>query len=88
MKIKKEYILKSVAGQHIVVPIGREAVKFHGMITLNDTGKFLFESLKEPASIEQLVVKVMDTYEVDLKTAKKDVEMFVDLLIKNEIIEN
>ncbi|MFA7417537.1 MAG: PqqD family protein [Acholeplasma sp.] len=88
MKIKKEYILKSVAGQHIVVPIGREAVKFHGMITLNDTGKFLFESLKEPASIEQLVNKVMDAYEVDLKTARKDVEMFVDLLIKNEIIEN
>ena len=64
MKVKKDYILKTVAGQHIVVPIGKEAIKFHGMITLNETGKFLFENLKEDISMDDLTNRLVDNYDV------------------------
>jgi hypothetical protein len=88
MKVKKEYILKTVAGQHIVVPIGAEAKRFHGMITLNDTGKFLFESLNEETSIEQLILMLVEAYDVTPEIAKKDVEKFVGLLDKHQILES
>ncbi len=86
MKVKKEYILKTVAGQHIVVPIGAEAKRFHGMITLNDTGKFLFESLSHETSIEQLILMLVEAYDVTPEIAKKDVEKFVGLLDKHQIL--
>lgn len=88
MKVKKEYILKTVAGQHIVVPIGAEAKRFHGMITLNDTGKFLFESLNEDTSIEHLILRLVEAYEVTPEVAKKDVEKFINLLDKHQILES
>lgn len=87
MKIKKDYILKTVANQHIIVPIGEAAVKFQGMITLNDTGKYLFEVLKEDTTLEQLLMKLIESYEMDPKTAKKDVDKFIELLDKHNIID-
>ena len=88
MKIKSEFILKSVAGQHIVVPIGKEAAKFHGMITLNETGKFLFENLKTKQTLETLIDRLMDTYDVTKEQATKDVQSFVDILNKHNVLES
>jgi len=88
MKVKKEYILKTVAGQHIVVPIGAEAKRFHGMITLNDTGKFLFESLQNATAVEQLIVMLVEAYDVTPEVAKKDIEKFISLLDKHQILES
>lgn len=88
MKVKSEFILKSVAGQHIVVPIGKEAAKFHGMITLNETGKFLFENLKTKQTLETLIDRLMDTYDVTKEQATKDVQSFVDILNKHNVLES
>ncbi len=88
MKVKSEFILKSVAGQHIVVPIGKEAAKFHGMITLNETGKFLFETLKTKQTLETLIDRLMNTYDVTKKQATKDVQSFVDILNKHNVLES
>ena len=74
-------------GQHIVVPIGAEAQKFHGMITLNDTGKFLFEHLKESTTVEQLIMKLIESYDVTPDRAKADVDKFVELLAKHNVLE-
>lgn len=88
MKVKSEFILKSVAGQHIVVPIGKEAAKFHGMITLNETGKFLFENLKTKQTLETLIDRLLDTYDVTKQQATKDVQSFVDILNKHNVLES
>jgi len=88
LKVKSEFILKSVAGQHIVVPIGKEAAKFHGMITLNETGKFLFENLKTKQTLETLIDRLMDTYDVTKEQATKDVQSFVDILNKHNVLES
>lgn len=41
MKIKKGFVLRSVVGSRVVVPMGNEAINFNGMITLNETGLFM-----------------------------------------------
>ncbi len=88
MRIKKEYILKTVGNQFIVVPVGKEAVKFQGMITLNPTAKFLFELLKDEQTEEQLVLALTTKYEVSEELAKKDVKSFIELLRKHQLLEN
>ena len=62
MKVKSEYILRELAGQNIVVPIGSEAVNFNGVITLNNSGKRLFKKLKEETTKEIDPAKAKETY--------------------------
>jgi len=87
MKIKKGFILKSVSDKFIVVPVGEEAVNFNGLMTLNKSGKLLFEALQQESTIESLTDLVMEKYEIDQRTAKIDVESFVKKLKDKHIIE-
>ena len=45
MKIKSDFLLKKVADSYVVVPVGKATVSFNGMITLNETGAFLWETV-------------------------------------------
>ena len=87
MKIKNGFILRQIADTYIVVAIGEEAKKANVMITLNETGGFLWEKLSEGATEEELVKAILDEYEIDEATAKKDVEAFIQKVKDNNLIE-
>lgn len=87
MKIKEEYVLKTVGNQTIVVPTGKEAVRFQGMITLNKTAKFLFSLLKEEQTEDTLVQKLIENYEIDEVRARTDVLSFIKLLNEHQLLE-
>ena len=86
MKLKIGFILRSVAGQNVVLPTGSE-LNLNMMITLNDTGKFLWQKLEVGAEKEDLVVALLAEYEVDEATAKASVEKFVEKLMENEFLD-
>ena len=48
MQIKPSFAMRKIAGSNIVVPVGAAASDFNGMITLNDTGAFLWASRALP----------------------------------------
>jgi hypothetical protein len=87
MKIKDGYVLREVADQYIVVPTGKEALNFNGMITLNGSGKVLWEKLKQETSIQELVNALINKYEVLYEVAVKDVYEFVEALRTKNILE-
>ncbi len=79
MRIKQEYVLKTIGNEFIIVPIKDEAVRFNGIITVNKTASFLFQLLQEKnLDTEELISLVLDKYDVDEGTAKKDVQIFVE----------
>ena len=77
MKIKEGFILRNVAGNNVVVPIGQATLDFNGMMSLNDTGAFLFERLIEGTSKENLIEDLVAEYDIDRELAVKDVEAFI-----------
>lgn len=77
MKIKEGFILRNVAGNNVVVPIGQNSVDFNGMISLNDTGAFLFEKMLKEISREELIKAVVEEYEIEEELAAKDVDDFI-----------
>lgn len=79
MRIKDGFILRQVAGNYIVIGVGEEAVDFNGMITVNETGAFLWGVLEKGATKEDMLSALMAEYDVDEETAKKDI---TDFLIK------
>ena len=76
MKIKDGFILRSVAGQTVVLPT-TEDLDLNMMITLNETGAFLWERLQAETGENALVAALLSEYDVDEETAKKAVSGFV-----------
>lgn len=76
MKLKDGFVLRSVAGETIVLPTGG-VTNFDMMITLNDTGKFLWERLAVGAEEVELVNALLAEYDVTEELAAQSVAAFV-----------
>ena len=82
MKLKDGFILREIAGQTVVVPTMGD-LDLNMMITLNDTGAFLWERLQEDVSEDELVCALLQEYDVDEATARRSVAAFVGNLKEN-----
>lgn len=88
MKIKNGFLMKSVAGRTIVVPVDGATLDFNGVLTLNETGAFLFSLLqKEDLSAEQLTEKITESYDIDKEIAASDVEKFIEKISEAGMIK-
>ena len=87
MKLKDGFVLRRVGGQTVVLPSGSE-LDLNMMITLNDTGKFLWEKLEKGAKIEDLVKDLCSEFEVDEERAKDGVSAFVENLKSHGFLED
>ena len=86
MKLKDGFILRTVAGQSVVLPVGGD-LDLNMMITLNDTGAFLWEKLQAGTTEANLVIALLEEYDVDEATAKNAVSGFVKKLNDNGFLE-
>lgn len=82
MKIKDGFLLRQVAGQCVVLPVGGD-LDLNMMITLNDSAAFLWEQLQSDTTPEALVEAVLGEYDVDKATAERSVDDFVKMLNDN-----
>lgn len=78
MKTKKGFMLRSVGGRHVVVAVGKASEEFNGLITLNDSGAFLWELLSQGIEYEDLLKKMLETYDVTEMTAKAGLDRFLE----------
>ncbi len=86
MKIQPGFTLKEVADSFVIVPTGANIVDFSAMITINETGAFLWECLKEEVTEEELCQKLCAEYDIDAKTALADIKDFTEVLIAKKVI--
>ena len=77
MRIKEGFVLRQVAGQHMVIATGEASKGFHGMIKLNETGKEIFLALQEGLDEEGIAKRLQDNYEVEEVQAKEDTKKFL-----------
>jgi len=75
MKLKDGFMLRQVAGEHVVLPVGAD-VDFNGMITLNETGATLWKRLEQEAALSDLTAALLAEYDVDEATAAATAEQF------------
>ena len=87
MKVKKGFMLREVAGSYIVVAIGEASENFNGMIKLNKSGCYLWSCMIGDITIEELINKLLEKYEIDNDIAKKDVEIFIETLRNANILD-
>lgn len=86
MKIKDCFILKNIAGVNTIISTSLKTT-FEGMITLNDTGVFMWKLLEKGISLDELVEKMVEEYDIDKAVAQKDAQSFIDKLTKIDVFE-
>ena len=86
MKIKRELIKREIAGDTILVPVGKTVYDANGLFVLNELGGFLWERLPQTENAEQLCDAVLEEYEVSREEAARDIAEFLDKLRKLDII--
>ncbi len=87
MKIKNGFILRTVAGQNLIVPVGENTMNFNAAITLNESAAFLWNKLTDEQTEEQLLNALTEEYAIDEETAKADIKVFLDVLKEHNILE-
>ncbi len=87
MKIKEGFVLKELAGSHLVVPLGSQVVDFGCIIKLTETGAFLWSQLSQERTIDELVSVLTCEYDVDENKAKSDIQKFVNKLKEADLLE-
>lgn len=78
MKVNGNYVLKKVADSYIVVALGGDVVDLNTIISLNDTGAFIWKQLENDTTKEAIVVAMLGEYDVTEEQAETDVNAFIE----------
>ena len=87
MKFRGEFVINNVAGSNLVIPLDSDTVDFNKMITVNETGVFLWEGIESGKTEAELLESMLKEYDIDEETAKQDIKEFIDMLKENNILE-
>ena len=80
MKLNPDFVMRQVAGTWVVIPFGETAGKLNGMISLNETGAFLWKALEDCSQESDLVERLLAEYAVSREIAEADVAAFLQTL--------
>lgn len=87
MRVKSDYILREVAGEYLLIPVGEAALKTNGLISLSESGYLLYEQLKQGCEKKDLVQRLLQEYEVTEEQASADVEAFLEQMRSIDMLE-
>lgn len=87
MKKNNDFILKEIGDKTVLIPFGKKALDFNGILTLNDTAKFLWEVCDEEIDTQKLATELKTKYEIDDATANQAVDAFINQLKEAGCIE-
>ena len=88
MNLKEGFVLRTVMGETVVVPVGETSQKFHGMIKLNQTGADIWRGVADGLSEDEIAKSLMEKYEdVDYETALRGTQKIIGMMKSEGIIE-
>lgn len=87
MRVKKEYVLRKIAGEDLLVPIGNEIANFSGVIYLNSVASFIWEKMQSDITIEQLKEAIIQEFDVTEEQLEEDLSKFLVLLEERNMLE-
>ena len=80
MRRNEGFILRKTADLTIILPVGEASVRFPGMISVNETGAFLWSVLETEHTLQSLTDALLQNYEVEREQAEVDIRAFLDKL--------
>ena len=86
MKLIANIQMMELGSEYIAIPLGNYAEKIHGVIRLNETGKYIWDFLSEGLDETEIAKKLTSEYDIDEKSALEDVREVINKLKKEGLI--
>ena len=77
MKINPLFVLREIADEYIVIPVGEETEHVKGILYLNYEGAFLWKMLKDDQTEDSLVRALTEKFNVEDAVARHDISDFL-----------
>ena len=78
MKVDKDFLLREIAGEYIIIPTGSAALEFNGLISVNEVGVSIWKMLQNDVTLDELVAGILAEYDVEESVAREDIMEFLD----------
>lgn len=86
MKLNENFVLKTVAGASVVMPVGEAVSKINGMIKLNASAKFIWELLENGKTENEILEEMKNNFDADESILQNDLKAFLKLLSEKGIL--
>ena len=63
MKLRDEFLLMPMGEEQVLVAVGKAALRFHGIVKLNDTAAFIVRQLQRETDLDKIVDAMAAEYE-------------------------
>lgn len=87
MKLKDGFALRQMAGEFLAVPFDERYSDVGALVSLNETGAFLWEKLSGGAELDELVCALVGEYKISEDEAKAAVLSFTESLKSAGLLE-
>ncbi len=88
MRMKEGYEPVEIMNEWVLVPNVSSRIQIDGLLTLSESGVFLWKQLSNEKSKDELVSSILEEYEVDRNTAELDVKKFIEDLDSKGLIQD
>jgi hypothetical protein len=80
--VDKEHLFSDLNGEAVILSLKNG--KYYG---LNGVGVFIWSTIQNPTSFEDIQTNMMDEYDVDEETCRREVLLFLEKMTKEGIIQ-
>ncbi len=88
-RIKSGFRLCEVGNEYIIVAHGLENINFSKVMNLNEIAAYLWEKIVDKEYFDETILTdlILQEYEIDEETARKDATSFINQLKEQELAE-
>lgn len=76
----QSFIKREIGTQTVIVAVGEATKTFHGMISVNRTGAYIWDLLEKETTLDAITEALVARYEIDAETARADAAEFIETL--------
>lgn len=76
----QSFIKRNIGNQTVIVAVGEATKTFHGMISVNKTGAFIWDLLENEITLDAVTEALVEKYDIDAATAREDAAAFIESL--------
>lgn len=84
MKLRSSFIAHDMKDETVLVDVSGG---FSGVVRSNETAAFIARCLMEETTLDEVVEKMLEEYDVDAETARRDAERIIDTLRETGAVE-
>ena len=86
-KANPNFILREVAGEAVLVPVGEAGIFENSVISLNETCRFLWQLFQQPRTLEDVIAEARKEYSDPNGELEQGIKSFIEEYVKYNLLK-